>query len=127
MCLKGQLGNLGEPIVSCTSVRGKRSKRENPRRWEKGDQPPNERQNWKKTGVGGRAKSEGPREGRWVVVAEHSTDGVCRWNLRAEKVGNQDPRDPLKGRRSRAQRSTERNYERDIEPTNRINASSVEC
>ena len=39
-------------------------------------------------GIGGRATSEGPREGRWAVVAEHSTDDVCTYDVRVGKVGN---------------------------------------
>ena len=42
-------------------------------------------------------QSEGLREGRQAVLADHITEG-----RKAGKVGNRGPRDPLKGRRGRA-------------------------
>ena len=46
-------------------------------------------------GYRGTSESEGSREGLLAVVAEHSTDELgCQFG----KVGNRDPRDPLKGR-----------------------------
>jgi hypothetical protein len=41
-----------------------------------------------------------------AVLAEHSTVGPCETE-RTEKVGNRSPRDPLQGRRSRAEQKLE--------------------
>ena len=46
-------------------------------------------------GTGERAECEVNRDGEAVVLADHSTEGLRK---KAEKVGNRDPRDPLKGR-----------------------------
>ncbi len=44
----------------------------------------------------GISECEENRDGEAVVLADHSTDGRGSWT--AAKVGNRDPRDPLKGR-----------------------------
>jgi len=45
------------------------------------------------------------QEGVAAVVVKHSTEGLSQ---QAEKVGNQDPRDPLEGRRHRVATTVEK-------------------
>ena len=81
MYLRGQLGNLGEPTVSLrdeeTWVMVERRDRHTDRKGGDGFLHLRLRgPHSNKQGIGGRATSEGIREGLLAVVAEHSTNGM---------------------------------------------------
>ena len=63
------------------------------------------------------------QDGVTAVVVKHSTDGLFQ---EAEKVGNQDPRDPLEGRRHRVATTVEKKGRKDFELTNCLNKTSAD-
>jgi hypothetical protein len=54
---------------------------------------------------------------------KHSTEGLPK---QVEKVGNQDPRDPLEGRRHRVATTVEKKGRKDFELTNCLNKTSAD-
>jgi hypothetical protein len=104
MYAQGYLGNLGEPTASLPHRAGVRATGLSKGPGADGVFPtvskPQEgiQRTGKQQGAGKQAKAERPGMNREAVVAEHSTDGPQE---RVGNVGNRDPRNPLKGRRSR--------------------------
>jgi hypothetical protein len=92
-------------------------------RAESGPRPNRDTNAGRWSGIAPPATSEAMQDGMTAVVVKHSTDGLSQ---QAEKVGNQDPRDPLEGRRHRVATTVEKKGRKDFELTNCLNKTSAD-